>query len=148
MFARGIQATGSWDFETCCGVSGNECHRSGGGEYCHHDACCIDNTAVSDFIFRLSGQPQVFRSAGSKACWNCDDNTEYQMGLSPTSWPQWGHFDLMISDCGMSGNCGGPGNGGFCLQGGAFAGYENDVCGGDSNWGHTDIEVWYPVGGK
>ena len=25
---------------------------------------------------------------------------------------------------------------------------ENNACGGDSNWGHTDLEVWFPVGEK
>ena len=55
-------------------------------------------------------------------------------------WPQWGSFDL------RTGQFGPPGKDGCCLQGFTYAGYENNACGGDSNWGKTDLEVWYPVG--
>lgn len=121
-----------------------------------HNCGCIDRTAAAsgDFIFRLSpfsGEapgagpvqkvgPQVFRTGD--ACWNCGgDSTEFQI---LGGWPQWGHFDLIIGmDAGPLG-----GTWANCLQGGTYAGHEDDACGGDSNWGHTDMEAWYPVGGK
>ena len=27
-----------------------------------------------------------------------------------------------------------------------YAGEDNDACGGDGNWGATEMEVWYRVG--
>ena len=37
------------------------------------------------------------------------------------------------------------GNYGHCYQGTTYAGARNAACGGYSNWGATEMEVWYPV---
>ena len=37
-----------------------------------------------------------------------------------------------------------PGYEGKCDQGDTYRGTKNEICGGDSNWGATDVEVWYP----
>ena len=34
---------------------------------------------------------------------------------------------------------------GECSQGGTYRGKPNEICGGDANWGATDLEVWYPT---
>ena len=31
-----------------------------------------------------------------------------------------------------------------CDQGGTYRGTRGEICGGDNNWGATDVEVWYP----
>ena len=33
---------------------------------------------------------------------------------------------------------------GYCTQGGTYRGTDGEICGGDGNWGATDVEVWYP----
>ena len=66
--------------------------------------------------------------------------------LAPTSqlqyqWPKWGQHgrDLAIGDSGAPG-----GSGGECDQGDTYRGTAGEICGGQDNWGATDIEVWYP----
>lgn len=168
-FLFGGYAAGSWGAAECCANSGNDCYKN---------VSCIDNTAVDNFLFRLGSSNagpnadqgrggQVFRSEGSKACWNCDSSGGYQHDGCwsstrdgskdcQTSWPQWGEFDLLLGDAG-----GPPGVFGGCLQGGSYAGGENQVCGGqdtggvnqDGEWGTVPgnkfgkliLEVWYPV---
>ena len=34
----------------------------------------------------------------------------------------------------------------YCDQGITYAGETNDACGGEGNWGATEMEVWYRVG--
>ena len=34
--------------------------------------------------------------------------------------------------------------GGQCTQGTTYRGTNHEICGGDGNWGATDVEVWYP----
>jgi len=36
-----------------------------------------------------------------------------------------------------------PGNSGYCDQGDTYGGSKNEACGGDQDWGLTDMEVWY-----
>ena len=38
-----------------------------------------------------------------------------------------------------------PGDGGYCRQGNTYAGSDNEACGSGFNWGHTELEVWYPL---
>ena len=61
-------------------------------------------------------------------------------------WPRWGgggsymYGDLVIGD-----SFGAPeGSTGYCNQGGTYRGTEDEICGGEYNWGTTDVEVWYP----
>ena len=118
------QAAGPWSKTACCAVNGNDCSSN----------YCVDQTAASDFLFRLQpGEPQRFLPTGTGV-----DATVYQY-VGPGIWPSWGGGDLIM------GTDGPPGTGGSCHQGDTYAGSYNEVCGGGYNWGHTDLEVWYPV---
>ena len=152
-----MQAAGSWGFSTCCANStkwppygpwpyparGNQCFHWKSGPKAGGQSGCTDRTHEEDFIFRLSGGPQVFRPAGH--CWNCGGDINEFQKMGANVWPQWGSFDL------RTGQFGPPGKDGCCLQGFTYAGYENNACGGDNGdgrWGKTDLEVWYPAGEK
>ena len=77
------------------------------------------------------GPPQRFEPTG----------TDYQF-VYTDRWPVWGHYpgDLAIGD-----TSGAPGGShGHCDQGNAYHGTPGEICGGDGNWGATDVEVWYP----
>ena len=64
-------------------------------------------------------------------------NTLYQ-DVYPSVWPIFGNgYELRI---GFSGP---PGTDGYCSQGATYRGSTNAACGGDGNWGHTDLEVWF-----
>jgi hypothetical protein len=64
-------------------------------------------------------------------------DTQYQEA-NPTFWPCFGYgIDLLI------GYDGPPGDGGRCYQGTTYRGSPNAACGGNNNWGHTDLEVWF-----
>ena len=43
------------------------------------------------------------------------------------------------------GHNGPPGYYGGCNQGHTCAGSHNEICGGQSNWGATQLEVWRPA---
>eukprot|EP01046_Picozoa_sp_COSAG06_P012223 COSAG06_NODE_711_length_12877_cov_16.318281_12_plen_148_part_00 len=115
------QAEGSWSKERCCAVQGNTCY----------SIACDDHTSSSDYLYRLSpGEPERYETIPG-------GNTRYQQA-APTLWPVFGDWgDLVI------GSYGPPGANGFCDQGGTCRGSPNAACGGDSNWGHTDLEVWF-----
>ena len=90
--------------------------------------------AVGDFLFRLGpgATPVPYRPTGK--------DTDYQLrdqGL----WPYWGsgYGDLRFG-VGVLGQ-----DYTRCDQGFTYAGETNDACGG-SNWGATEMEVWYRVG--
>ena len=55
MANRGLlQAAGSWSYDACCAVPGNDCHRDDGGY-------CYDRASSSDWLFGLwPGAPQRF----------------------------------------------------------------------------------------
>ena len=91
---------------------------------------CVDRTSSADFIFRLQpGDSQRFLP-------NAGTLGEYQV-VQPDSWPQWGlGGDLFIA------NSGPPGQHGDCSQGHDYAGSRNEACGGENNWGETDLEAW------
>ena len=92
--------------------------------------------AAGDFLFRLGpgAGPVAYRPTGK--------GTHYQY-RNPGYWPLWGGHDL-----GFGGYSGALGQGfsAFCNQGDTYAGQTNDACGGDGNWGATEMEVWYRVG--
>ena len=119
-----LQAAGSWSVDACCAVPGNDC-TSG--------YSCIDRASSSDWLFGLwPGPPQRFEPTGT--------DTNYQ-AVWADQWPHWGGKDeLRIGE--TSGAPGGSGGG--CPQGGTYRGTDGEICGGDGNWGATDVEVWYP----
>ena len=90
--------------------------------------------ATGDFLFRLGpgATPVAYRPTGK--------NTDYQW-RDPDYWPRWGSGDLWFGSYGALGQ-------GYahCVQGHTYAGETNDACGGDGNWGATEMEVWYRVG--
>ena len=118
------QAEGSWSKERCCAVHGNDCNN-------HYDYC-YDRTSSSDYLYRLSpGEPERYEPIPGGV-------TVYQHA-DPTYWPEFGYGnDLYIGGNGPPG-----GAGGMCYQGYTYRGSTNAACGGDSNWGHTDLEVWF-----
>ena len=129
MANRGLlQAAGSWSVDACCAVPGNDCHRDdGGGPY------CIDRASSSDWLFGLwPGPPQRFEPTG--------DYTTNQW-VTADQWPAWGRgTDLAIGwDSGAPG-----GSHGKCNQGRTYRGTHGEICGGEYNWGATDVEGWYP----
>ena len=116
------QAEGSWSYERCCAVQGNNCLSS----------FCEDHTSSSDYLYRLSpGEPKRYEPIPG-------GYTQYQRA-GPAYWPTFGgHDDLCIGYLN-----GPPGTGGYCPQGATYRGSPNAACGGDGNWGHTDLEVWF-----
>ena len=119
-----VQAAGSWSVDACCAVHGNGC------DY----GLCIDRASSSDWLFGLwPGPPQRFEPTGT--------DTNYQYVIAGDWWPWWGGngADLRIGYSGAPG-----GSGGSCSQGRTYRGTHGEICGGDSNWGATDVEVWYP----
>ena len=121
-----LQAVGSWSYDACCAVPGNDCNRNAG--------YCIDHTSSSGWLFGLwPGPPQRFEPTGT--------DTDYQTVVADW-WPEWGNYhDLVIGD-----ESGAPaGQDGFCIQGVTYRGTGGEICGGDANWGATDVEVWYPI---
>ena len=116
-----VQAAGSWSLDACCAVHGNDCYSTS----------CTDRASSSAWLFGLwPGPPQRFEPT--------DTDTDYQ-NVAPQWWPQWGNDDLRIGYNGVPG-----GEVGYCDQGGTYRGTEGEICGGDRNWGATDVEVWYP----
>ena len=125
-----MQAAGSWSADACCAVDGNDCHRgtcTGGAD------CCYDRASSSDWLFGLwPGPPQRFEPTGA--------DTNYQHVVADW-WPMWGSGG---ADLRIGGISGAPGGNGVCDQGHTYRGTLNEICGGDHNWGATDVEVWYP----
>ena len=93
--------------------------------------------AAGDFLFRLGpgAGPVAYRPTG--------DHTGYQL-RGPGYWPIWGGYPYDLG-FGYSGALG-QGNVARCDQGTTYAGEPNDACGGEGNWGATEMEVWYRVG--
>ena len=111
--------------DACCAVPANGCHRD--PPYCH------DRASSSDWLFGLwPGPPQRFETTGTI--------TNYQY-VTAVGWPSWGRDDLSINTL----TSGAPGGvGGACFQGRAYRGADSEICGGNTDWGATDVEVWYP----
>ena len=120
-----FQAEGSWSKERCCAVQGNECG-------CSRCSYCVDRTASSDYLYRLSpGEPERYEPIPG-------GDAKYQ-DAAPTYWPTFGYgIDLFIGY-----DNGPPGTSGSCDQGTTYRGSRNAACGGYGNWGHTDLEVWF-----
>ena len=126
-----LQAAGSWSVDACCAVPGNECRRS----YNPYYDSCVDRTSSSDWLFGLwPGPPQRFETTGTRT------DPAYQY-VHANIWPHWGS-DLEI---GLSASGAPGGSRGLCHQGRTYRGTDGEICGGDGNWGATDVEVWYPI---
>ena len=130
-----MQAAGSWSLDACCAVPNNECQRGLG--------LCEDRASSSDWLFGLwPGPPQRFEPTGT-------DN-RYQF-VHAVRWPQWGGVGIggtrRGTDLAIGGGApGGRGSAtGACNQGNSYRGTDGEICGGDDNWGATDVEVWYPI---
>ena len=96
--------------------------------------------AAGDFLFRLGpGATLVaYRPTGKF--------TDYQY-CDPGLWPLWGRGAWGIGGDLSFGGSGALGQSyAQCYQGNTYAGEPNDACGGDHNWGATEMEVWYRVG--
>ena len=112
--------------DACCAVPGNDCKSLPG-------VTCLDQTSSSDWLFGLwPGPPQRFEPTGTR--------NDYQIVVAD-GWPVWGSE----GDLDIGRTSGAPGgSAGTCSQGGTYRGTEGEICGGDENWGATDVEVWYP----
>eukprot|EP01045_Picozoa_sp_COSAG04_P027132 COSAG04_NODE_3909_length_2431_cov_2.493139_1_plen_113_part_00 len=110
--------------DACCAVPGNDCNSDD----------CTDRASSSDWLFGLGpGPPQRFEPTGT------DTLSRYQNAWAD-QWPHWGSSDLDIGGSGAPG-----GTHGSCgRQGNTYRGTGGEICGGDRNWGATDVEVWYP----
>ena len=128
--------------EQCCArSSSNYC----GSSYCY------DTKASSDYLYRLSpGDPERYQPTGAPPV---PGHSTYYQQVSPTAWPQFGNGQIdgyYINDL-CIGYGGPPGTNGYCDQGQTYRGKPNAACGtGNSRgrqgtWGHTDVEVWYPL---
>ena len=119
--------------DACCAVPGNDCYLK--GQPCSRGCdSCYDRASSSDWLFGLwPGPPQRFEPTGA-------DTDAWYQSVDAGSWPEWGHGDLTIGE-----NSGAPGGSdGTCDQGITYRGTDGEICGGDFNWGETDVEVWYP----
>ena len=125
---RVVQAAGSWSVDACCAVAGNTCDT-----HSHPPQFCYDQTSSSNWLFGLwPGPPQRFEPTGT--------NTHYQNVKAVDFWPTWGNS----GDLSIGWTSGAPGGYAGCDQGTTYRGTEGEICGGDDNWGATDVEVWYP----
>ena len=120
-----MQAAGSWSYDACCAVPGNDCHS--------YPGVCYDRASSSDWLFGLwPGPPRRFEPTGT--------DTHYQ-AVEADRWPIWGYgYDLAI---GNSDDTPG-GSHAYCTEGNTYRGTDGEICGGTFNWGATDVEVWYP----
>ena len=128
-----VQAAGSWSVDACCAVLGNDCN--------HNPPYCWDRTSSSDWLFGLwPGPPQRFEPTGTGTDYkriDAVDADDYQ-----SRWPEWG---ARGADLNIGRTSGAPGGSyGFCNQGSTYRGRYGEICGGNDNWGATDVEVWYP----
>ena len=139
-----LQAAGSWSYDACCAVHGNDCGSWQSERYCN------DSASSSDWLFGLwPGPPQRYETTGA-------DN-HYQI-LGNGRWPEWGNSDDGQQTSGPDlriGTGGAPpgraptgapgGSDGWCRQGTTYRGTDGEICGGNRNWGAPDVEVWYPL---
>ena len=125
---------GSWSVEACCADPRNDCQST----------YCFDQTSSQDFLFGL-WMPGRAGGAGPQRYLPTGANTYYQ-GIDPDYWPNWGGRAGIGGDLIICNNNTTPGGtGGQCSQGGTYAGSPNEICGGEYNWGETQLEVWRPA---
>ena len=118
-----MQAAGSWSFETCCRVFGSDCHLN------REDS--TDHASSSNWLFGLwPGPPKRFGPTGTDADYQ-EANADY--------WPIWGQSGGLS----IGGTAAPGGSYGACNQGSTYRGASHEICGGNLNWGATDVEVWY-----
>ena len=129
-----LQAAGSWSVDACCAVHRNRCD--------DNPPYCVDRASSSDWLFGLwPGPPQRFPFSHGEPT---GTDTNYQH-VEAEHWPAWGNGDLRIGCTSDNTPAAAPGgSGGYCDQGSIYRGTRGEICGGDRNWGATDVEVWYP----
>jgi hypothetical protein len=109
--------------------------------------------AAGDFLFRLgpgaaATYPSLKRTSPNHPTWS-GGRPGYHFREQST-WPMWG-FGTGVDPRGGSygdlyfGDNSALGSHGRCAQGDTYTGVTNAVCGGDANWGATEMEVWYLV---
>ena len=127
---------GSWSVALCCAVGGENTCGSSSDPNCGPN-CCIDSTSEGNWLFGLEpGPPAKFGPTGTYG--------DYQR-VYAGYWQKWGFLgDLWIGDLDWQPD-GALGVRGSCDQGGDYDGMPNQICGGDDNWGETNMEVWYPL---
>eukprot|EP01045_Picozoa_sp_COSAG04_P018756 COSAG04_NODE_1760_length_5665_cov_4.392203_3_plen_659_part_00 len=132
----------------CCAVHGNTCGEAQQTSY------CLDHTSSSNFVFGLwPGPPERFDPTGH---YDPNGGPQYQQVFEGSFWPRWGagaEADLNIGDSEDADQVprsdwpflGHPGLNGYCRQGHTYQGTSgsSSICGGNDNWGATDVEVWY-----
>jgi hypothetical protein len=88
-----------------------------------------DSSATGNFLFTL-GSPAVAKYPTLTDC-NQYDN--------PSFWPEWGSGACLRMGIGaLGGNA-------YCNSNGDCPGVPDNFCGGDNNWGETELEVWYAL---
>ena len=129
-------AAGSWNYTVCCANPRNDCHRP---DHYTISSFCTDQTTTDDFLFGL-WTPGREGDEGPQRCLPTGTGTDFQF-VAADLWPAWGSY----SDLSMG--YGGPlgGDHGYCNQGNTYAGFRNEICGGQYNWGATQLEVWRPA---
>ena len=136
-YTFGGLAAGSWSKEACCADPRNDCRNDYG-----QDSWCADQTASDDFLFGL-WMPGRAGGEGPHRYLPTGTDTHYQ-DVRPEYWPVWGGNGA-LSMGGQEAN--GPlgGDNAKCQQGNTYAGFCNEICGGQYNWGATQLEVWRPA---
>ena len=108
------------------------------GGYAEHSWNAVsghDETATGDFLFQLA--PAAAKYPPMTRNYQYDD---------PVRWPVWGDGGCLAM--GYGGEA--LGANGFCCPGSSCngsgcPGLPDDFCGGDGNWGETELEVWYAL---
>ena len=126
-----MHPAGSWSYDACCAVHGNDCHRNDHPSSAP-EGYCFDRASSSDWLFGLwPGPPQRFEPTGTE--------TDYRY-VQADSWPHWGDLDIGLTS-------GAPGGEyASCLHGDPYRGTAGQICRGALNWGATALEVSYPRG--
>jgi hypothetical protein len=138
----GGYAEHSWSVETCCQL--NDCTGSGADD-------CADSTATSNFIFRLGpGGCAKYDPVFTAEEWIGQGHSAaafqytYQNAAGDMYWPTWGvDGGLCFGSYHSLGST--DDNQRICRQSVFFGTQEGEVCGGNNDWGETQLEVWYRV---
>eukprot|EP01043_Picozoa_sp_COSAG02_P014153 COSAG02_NODE_578_length_20075_cov_93.607930_10_plen_879_part_00 len=145
-YTFGGYAAQSWSKDTCCEDSANYC----GSSYCVYPGAA----AGAAFIFNLDPAAAKFGPIDpggtiglmGPSGWDPIDasqpvytgETDYQQASSER-WPEFGAHDLSFgfNDLPLSSN-----EAAMCQQGAVYTGSPNQICGGQYNWGETQLVVW------
>eukprot|EP01052_Picozoa_sp_SAG31_P029471 SAG31_NODE_2932_length_4897_cov_9.890163_1_plen_1249_part_00 len=146
--AGGVQRTfggyaeHSWSVERCCLL--NECSGVPVDD-------CVDSTATSNFIFRLGPRDSTkYDPVFTEQEWLAQGHSvapfqyTYHNTAGDMYWPTWGSDgDLSFGSYHPLGSA--DDNQRLCRRSSFFGTAADEVCGGNNNWGETQLEVWYRV---